>query len=150
MSMNSWVFSGRVGADAELKTTEGGRKLLSFRVANDIGFGASKSTQWVDCSWWGQRAEAVANYIKKGDKITVAGEVKLQEFQRRDGTPGAKLAVRVNDVDLAGRHEGEGGSERSTPSASSRSASDGGRSGSSSRAPQKPAYDEDLDDTIPF
>ena len=101
--MNVWTFSGRVGADAELRTTQSGEKVLSFRVANDIGFGDRKTTQWVDCSYWGKRAEAVSSYVRKGDKITVSGELKLEEFQRRDGTPGSKLAVRVNDLDLAAR-----------------------------------------------
>ena len=44
--MNVWTFSGRVGADAELRTTQSGEKVLSFRVANDIGFGDRKTTQW--------------------------------------------------------------------------------------------------------
>jgi single-strand DNA-binding protein len=110
--MNVWTFSGRVGADAELRTTQSGEKVLSFRVANDIGFGDRKTTQWVDCSYWGKRAEAVSSYVRKGDKITVSGEVKLEEFQRRDGTPGSKLAVRVNDLDLAARSESGGGGGR--------------------------------------
>ena len=101
--MNVWCFSGRVGADAELRTTQSGEKVLNFRVANDIGFGDRKTTQWVDCQYWGKRAKAVSSYVRKGDKITVSGEVKLEEFQRRDGTPGSKLAVRVNDLDLAAR-----------------------------------------------
>ena len=45
--MNVWTFSGRVGADAELRTTQSGEKVLSFRVANDIGFGDRKTTQEV-------------------------------------------------------------------------------------------------------
>ena len=145
--MNVWTFSGRVGADAELRTTQSGEKVLSFRVANDIGFGDRKTTQWVDCSYWGKRAEAVSSYVRKGDKITVSGEVKLEEFQRRDGTPGSKLAVRVNDLDLAARSEGGGGggygNDRDTGSR-------GGSGGGANRGGSKPAFDQDLDDEIPF
>lgn len=110
--MNVWTFSGRVGADAELRTTQSGEKVLNFRVANDIGFGDRKTTQWVDCQYWGKRGEAVSSYVRKGDKITVSGEVKLEEFQRRDGTPGSKLAVRVNDLDLAAKGEASGSEPR--------------------------------------
>ena len=157
--MNVWTFSGRVGADAELRTTQSGEKVLSFRVANDIGFGDRKTTQWVDCSYWGKRAEAVSSYVRKGDKITVSGELKLEEFQRRDGTPGSKLAVRVNDLDLAARSEGGGGrrlrgrrrggggggygNDRDTGSR-------GGSGGGANRGGGKPAFDQDLDDEIPF
>jgi len=143
--MNVWTFSGRVGADAELRTTNSGEKVLSFRVANDIGFGDRKTTQWVDCSYWGKRAEAVSSYVRKGDKITVSGELKLEEFQGRDGVAKSKLAVRVNDLDLAGKGGGESGG----------SSGGGGydqspvRSGGGNKPPQNPKY-EDLDDSIPF
>ena len=163
--MNVWTFSGRVGADAELRTTQSGEKVLNFRVANDIGFGDRKTSQWVDCSMWGRRAEAVANYVKRGGKVTVSGEVKLEEFQRKDGTPGAKLAVRVNELDLADRQEG--GEDRDQRSAGRQSGGYSGgkpqgggggrdygneppRGGAGGRGGGKPAFDQDLDDTIPF
>ena len=157
--MNVWTFSGRVGADAELRTTQSGEKVLSFRVANDIGFGDRKTTQWVDCSYWGKRAEAVSSYVRKGDKITVSGELKLEEFQRRDGTPGSKLAVRVNDLDLAARSEsgggGGGGGGRDYESGgggygNDRDTGSRGGSGGGNRGGGKPAFDQDLDDEIPF
>jgi single-strand DNA-binding protein len=156
--MNVWTFSGRVGADAELRTTQSGEKVLSFRVANDIGFGDRKTTQWVDCSYWGKRAEAVSSYVRKGDKITVSGELKLEEFQRRDGTPGSKLAVRVNDLDLAARSEsGGGGGGRDYEAGGGggggrdyEAGGGGGYAGGGNRGGGKPAFDQDLDDEIPF
>lgn len=156
--MNVWTFSGRVGADAELRTTQSGEKVLSFRVANDIGFGDRKTTQWVDCSYWGKRAEAVSSYVRKGDKITVSGELKQEEFQRRDGTPGSKLAVRVNDLDLASKADGANHSEDTDRRASGNNGGGGGRDyggqqsrgGAGGRGGGKPAFDQDLDDEIPF
>jgi len=107
--MNVWNFSGRVGADAELRQTQSGEKVLSFRVANDVGFGDRKSTQWVSCSFWGKRGESVANFVKKGDRVSVSGELKLEEYTGRDGTPGSRLAVRVNDMDLGSGNRDAGG-----------------------------------------
>lgn len=156
--MNVWTFSGRVGADAELRTTQSGEKVLSFRVANDIGFGERRTTQWVDCSLWGKRGESIANYVKKGDKITVSGEVKLEEFQGKDGSTKAKLAVRVNELDLAARSEGQGAGANGQ-AASGYDQSIGSKAdpsdkylkpGASKPAPNKPAFDQNLDDEIPF
>ncbi len=147
--MNSWSFSGRVGADAELRTTQSGEKVLSFRVANDVGWGDRKKTQWVDVSYWGKRAEAIAQYVTKGMKLGVVGEVTLEEFQRRDGTPGSKLAVKANDIDLGDK--ADGGSSGS--SGGGYGGGGGGGGGGSSRGGSgggKPAFDQDLDDTIPF
>ena len=139
MSINQWTFSGRVGADAELRTTNSGEKVLSFRVANDVGFGDRKTTQWVDCSLWGKRAEAAAHhgFFKKGEKVIVIGELKLEEFQRKDGTSGSKLSVRVSEFDLSGKSGGGGG---------------GKDYGNDAPPPpsSKPKFDQDLDDEIPF
>lgn len=159
--VNVWTYSGRVGADAELRTTASGEKVLSFRVANDVGFGDRKTTQWVDNSYWGKRAEAVAPYIKKGDRITVSGELKQEEFTRKDGTPGSKLAVRVNDLDLAARSEGAStgvaGQDHNAPLDGTGgygndrdTGTRGGSSGGAKRGGGKPALDQFLDDEIPF
>lgn len=154
--MNIWTFSGRCGADAELRKTQNGESVLSFRVANDIGFGDKRTSQWIDCSYWGKRAEAVANYVKKGDKIVVSGELKLEEFTRRDGTSGSKLSVRVNELDLASR-QGEGGDQRQSGGYGSRASADdvnrplgNERGREDGRGGGKPAFDPDLSDEIPF
>jgi single-strand DNA-binding protein len=129
---------------------------LSFRVANDVGFGNSKTTQWVSCSFWGKRGEAVANFIKKGDKITVVGELKLEQFTTRDGKPDAKLAVRVNDVDLAARSDGASTGSY-VPDHQAPLGGGGGqdygtqtKGGAGGRGGGKPAFDQSLDDEIPF
>lgn len=100
--MNVWTFTGRAGADSELRSTQSGEKVLNFRVANDVGYGENKTTQWVDCALWGKRGESLAPHIKKGTMLVLAGEVTLRQFEKRDGTHGASLSVRVTDVDLAG------------------------------------------------
>jgi single-strand DNA-binding protein len=157
--MNHGTYPGRVGADAELRTLQSGAKLLSFRLANDVGFGDRKTTQWIDVSYFGKGAEAIAGYVRKGDKITVLGEVKLEEFQKRDGTPGAKLALNASHVELGDRKDRgdsqESGYSKGTPNAGY--GGGGGRDygtdtkgGHGGRGGGKPAFDQDLDDEIPF
>ena len=157
--MNHGTYPGRVGADAEIRTTQGGTKILSFRIANDIGFGDRRTTQWIDVNYFGKNAESIVGFIRKGDKITVLGEIKLEEFQRRDGTPGAKLALNASHVELGDkkdRGEASGGYERSgsgggygggTPNAGYGS---GGGSANKPKPKPIPEFDDDLDDTIPF
>jgi single-strand DNA-binding protein len=94
--------------------------------------------------------------VRKGDKITVSGELKLEDFQRRDGTPGSKLAVRVNDLDLAAKSEG--GTTSADPSDKYVKGGGGGldynaplNGGGGGRKGGKPAFgNDDLDDQIPF
>ena len=169
--MNVWTFTGRLGADGELRTTQSGEKVLGFRVANDVGFGERKTTQWVDCSIWGRRAESLAPHLTKGKSVVVSGEVTLREYEKRDGTRGAGLSVRVAEIDFTGgaREEGGGGSfggggggyeSRGGGSGGGSgggygggggnygggSSGGGGRSGGGGAPPRH----EDLDDEIPF
>lgn len=157
--MNVWTFTGRLGADGELRTTQSGEKVLGFRVANDVGFGERKTTQWVDCSIWGRRAESLAPHLTKGKQVVISGEVTLREFDKRDGTRGAGLSVRVAEIDFTGgaREEGGGGSyggggyeprgeSRSGGYGAGGSTGGGARSGGSAPPPRH----DDLDDEIPF
>lgn len=155
--VNVWTFSGRCGADAELRVTSSGEKVLEFRVANDIGWGDKKTTQWVSCSYWGKRGEAVASYVRKGDRLTVSGELRHEEFVRKDGTPGSKLAVRVNDLDLAARSESGGGQQSGGGGQYDQSIGTDQRGGDrppagggAQRGGGKPAFDQDMDSDIPF
>ncbi|NYZ17607.1 single-stranded DNA-binding protein [Azospirillum sp. RWY-5-1] len=161
--MNVWTFTGRLGADAELRTTQSGEKVLGFRVANDVGFGDRKTTQWVECSLWGRRGEAIAQYMTKGKQVAVSGELTMREFEKRDGTRGAGLSVRVSEVDFMGGRDEAGGSGGGGGGYESRGGGGGYESrsggggggygggrdqggGGGGRAPRH----DDLDDEIPF
>lgn len=159
--MNVWTFTGRLGADGELRTTQSGEKVLGFRVANDVGFGERKTTQWVDCSIWGRRAESLAQHLTKGKSVVVSGEVTLREYEKRDGTRGAGLSVRVAEIDFTGgaREEGGGGSFGGGGSSGSGGYGGGsggggnyggGSSGGNRGGGGAPPRHEDLDDEIPF
>lgn len=156
--MNVWTFTGRLGADGELRTTQSGEKVLGFRVANDVGFGERRTTQWVECSVWGRRAESLAPHMTKGKQVVVSGELTLREYEKRDGTRGAGLAVRVNDLDfVGGAREGAGAGGGDYESRGGGGGGYGGREpprdqggsyggGGGNRAPRH----DDLDDEIPF
>ena len=102
--MNVFTFSGRLGSDAEVRYTASGTAVCSFVVANDTGYGDNKKTQWIDCVLFGKRAEGgLPQHLTKGAHVVVSGEVTLNTYAKRDGSQGASLQVRVNDVDLIGR-----------------------------------------------
>lgn len=109
--MNSITFDGRVVADAELRYTPAGDAVLSFRVASDIGFGERKTTNWFSCSVFGKRGETLQQYMKKGQQVTVYGQLTLREWEDKQGAKRLSPDVRVNDVTLQGgkREDGDGG-----------------------------------------
>lgn len=95
--MNVLTCIGRVGKDAVVRHTQAGEPVAGFSVAIDAGFGDKKSSTWLECSFWGKRAETVGPMIKKGDRIGVVGELATREYEGK-----TFLTLRVSDVTLLG------------------------------------------------
>jgi len=100
--MNNITISGRVGRDAELRVIPSGTPVLSFPVASSKKVNQVEKTTWFECSLFGKRAESLQQYITKGGQVVVTGSVELEQFQKNDGTSGAKIKVFVTDIDLVG------------------------------------------------
>lgn len=138
--MNCFVFSGRLARDAEIRHTPNGHAVCAFTVANDVGFGERKTTNWIKCDLWGKRAEGgLPQHLAKGAQVVVSGEVSLDEFEKRDGTKSAALKVRVIDVDLVGGK----GERQPQQDAHSEAKANG-------YAPREAPRAADFDDEIPF
>lgn len=94
----------RIGRDAELRFTPSGEAVANLSLAFSYGKkeNGNRSTQWVDGSLWGRRAEALAQYLTKGTMVMVTlDDVHIEEFQGKNG-PGHKLAGRIEGVEFAG------------------------------------------------
>lgn len=90
------TVAGNVGKDAVLRSTQGD-PVLNFSVASSSYANGEKVTQWVDVSVWGKRAQALADLITKGSKITAVGAGSLFEHNGK-----TYLKVRAFDVELQG------------------------------------------------
>lgn len=130
---------GRLGRDADLRQgDEPSKSVCNFSVAEDVGYGEKRRTQWWACALWGKRAESVAQYLTKGTPVTVVGNPELRTYEKKDGTAGAELTVRVVDVVMQGR-----GQERdSDPPQTLREKSNG--------KPPGAAPVDDFDESLPF
>jgi single-strand DNA-binding protein len=90
------TIAGTATKDGEVK--EGGMDkagLGSFSLAVDDGYGANKSTIYFDCTFWGKRGVAVVPYVRKGSKLTVVGDLSLNEYNGK-----TSLRVKVNELQL--------------------------------------------------
>ena len=105
--MNNWNFTGHCAADAETRYSKSGDAIVSFSVAVKSGFGDKATTTWARCSMFGNRGTAVSEFLTKGQLVGVCGEVTLREYNKKDGSKGASLEVRVNDLTLLGRRDSD-------------------------------------------
>ena len=104
--MNSITIAGSLGRDAELKSLNSGDSICNFSIADSQG--RDKPTIWWNCSLFGKRAESLAQYLTKGQAVTVSGSVTEREWTDKDGAKRKSMDVRVNDIALqGGRKEAE-------------------------------------------
>jgi single-strand DNA-binding protein len=94
----------RIGKDAEVRFTPGGTPVANVSLAftyGKKGDDGKRPTQWVDASLWGQRAESLAPYIKKGGQIVAYLEdVSIQTYVKGDGTSATKMVARLVDLEF--------------------------------------------------
>ena len=94
----------RLGRDAELRYTATGTPVATLFGAYKYGKkgeSGKRLTQWVEATLWGQQAESLADYLKKGEQFLLTmNEVHVQTYDKLDGTPGVKLTGTVKDIDF--------------------------------------------------
>lgn len=120
--MNSITIAGALGRDSELRSTPQGDQVLGFSVADSQG--RDKPTIWWNCQLWGKRAASLEQYLTKGQQVTVIGSVSEREWTDKDGGKRKSLEVRVNEVALQGRPQGEAPADKpASPKAAAKPAS---------------------------
>jgi single-strand DNA-binding protein len=113
--LNTYSFTGRLGADAETRYTSSGTAVWSARVAVGYGYGDNKGTNWITAQVFGKRAESLSKLeLTKGTQVAVNGELRVREYDRKDGTKGTSVEVNASDVHLIGG-KGEAKPESSAP-----------------------------------
>lgn len=95
--MKAITIAGGIGKDAETRQTQNGDSVTSFSVAVDDRQGQEKRAIWFDCAIWGKRGTTLAQYLTKGSKVAVSGELSTREHNGK-----TYLTVRAEQVTLLG------------------------------------------------
>lgn len=136
MSINRVVISGNLTRDPELRSTPGGMAVLGIGVAVNDRRKNQQTGEWedypnfIDCTMFGSRAEAITQYLQKGTKVAIEGKLRYRSWENQQGEKRSKVEVVVDEIEfMSPRGEGGGGG-RTFP------------------APSEPVLPED--DEIPF
>ena len=112
MSINRVNITGNLTRDPELRATAGGTQVLSFGVAVNDRRRNAQTGEWedypnfVDCTMFGTRAEAVSRFLAKGNKVAIEGKLRYSSWER-DGQKRSKLEVIVDELDVMVRRDGQ-------------------------------------------
>jgi len=99
------LFTGRITANAEVRTVKGDKQVTNFTVALNQRYktkaGEKKEkTAYVNCSYWVNPGLAV--YLVKGAIVEISGWVEAQTWENREGKIQADLVCSVDNVKLFG------------------------------------------------
>lgn len=90
--------SGRIGTSLTMKFTPTGTPVAEARFVTSRQKGEKEVATWFDMTWFGRDAENAHKYLTKGQKITVAGNFRAEEFNGK-----TRLKIIVDSWQFADR-----------------------------------------------
>lgn len=113
---NRVLLLGNLGADPELKMTQGGTSVLKIRMATTERYQDKSGvwqdkTEWHSVTVWGKRGESLHKILSKGSTIFVEGSLHTSSYEK-DGEKRYRTEVIAKSVILGGRGQSGDGSQR--------------------------------------
>ena len=119
--LNKIFLQGRLVADPELRHTQQGTPVASFRIAVDRDYknqSGNKETDFINIVAWRGTGEFVSRYFRKGSMIVVEGSLQSRRWEDRDGNKRTSWEINVEHA-YFGEGKREGGPSR-TPAPTER------------------------------
>lgn len=120
--LNHAVIMGRMARDPELRHTQAGTPVVSFRLAVERDFKdkatGERSTDWIDVVAWRSTAEFVSRYFTKGRMVVADGRLQTRDWTDKDGSKRTSVEIVADRVYFGDSRREEGGAAYSEPSGS--------------------------------
>ncbi|MBL6689431.1 MAG: single-stranded DNA-binding protein [Pseudomonadales bacterium] len=157
--INKVILVGNLGRDPETRYMPSGGAVTNASVATskqwrDRDSGEQKErTEWHRVVFFNRLAEIAAEYLKKGSKVYIEGELRTRDWER-DGQKHYTTEIVANEMQmLDGRGDFPQGSGSGGAPMGGGSSGGGGNYGGGSGGPADdfgPPPSDDFDDDIPF
>ena len=101
--LNCFTGIGRLTRDPELRYTPSGRAVCRFGLAVNRSYKNQEGnnvedTLFINVSVWGKQAEYTSQYLKKGRRIAINGELRSNNWQDRDGNRRVSYEINARTV----------------------------------------------------
>ena len=95
--MNKVVLVGRLTRDPEIRHTQSGAAVASFSLA--VNRRKKDEADFVPVTAWNKTAELVEKYVKKGDRVGIAGRIQTGSYEK-DGRKVYTFDVTADDLEF--------------------------------------------------
>lgn len=103
--LNVIAIMGRLVADPELRTTQQGTNVCTFRIACERSYapkGQQRQVDFVDIVAWGKTAEFICKFFQRGSMIAIDGSLQTRNYQDKHGNKRTAVEVVANNISFAG------------------------------------------------
>ena len=108
-TINKVELLGRVGTDPEMQYTPNGTAVTKLRLATERRRQDGETeADWHNVVIWSKTAEAVNEYIGKGDRIYVAGRLVNNTWEGDDGQRRYRTEIHASEVVFLDSRNGNG------------------------------------------
>src|SRR5690606_14017373 len=106
-SLNKALLIGNLGSDPEIRTTTDGTKVAGLSVATNRNWTdregqAQERTEWHRIVVWANLAEIAEQYLSRGDRVYIEGEIQYRSYEDRDGATRYVTEIRARELVMLG------------------------------------------------
>lgn len=102
--MNTVMLMGRLTRDPESRATQSGVSVVRFSLAVN----RPKRADFINCVAFGRTAEVIQQYVFKGNRLLVEGEIRTGSYVDKAGQKRYTTEVMVNHIEFIEPREGNG------------------------------------------
>lgn len=116
--INQVVVSGNLTRDPEVRSTPGGTVITSIGIAHNERRKNQQTGDWedrahfFDVTIFGGQGDWLAKNARKGDPVTVAGQLSWRSWEDQQGNKRSAVEVLARDIVLGQRGGGGGGGQQ--------------------------------------
>jgi len=116
LCLNRVMVIGNLGRDPEMRYTPGGQALTSFSLAATRKWTTASgdrrdATEWFNIVSWGSLAEICNQYLTKGRRVYVEGELRTRGWEQPGGRKHFRTELVANEMIMLGPRPVTGGPE---------------------------------------
>lgn len=107
LCLNHMMVIGNLGRDPEMRYTPGGQAVTSFSLAATRKWTTANgdrrdATEWFNVVSWSSLAEICNEYLTKGRRVYVEGELRTRGWEQPDGTKHFRTELVANEMIMLG------------------------------------------------
>jgi single-strand DNA-binding protein len=107
MGVNKVILIGNLGANPEVRFTQGGSPVANLRIATtekwtDRSGQKQERTEWHRVVLFGRQAEIAQQYLTKGRPVYIEGRIQTREWQDQQGQKRYTTEIVCTNMQLLG------------------------------------------------